>query len=55
MLNYIEIQSKLANMAEATKAEVLYDMEFKVDKSEFFSLKFQKEVQFTEFINRFIQ
>ena len=55
MLNPVEIDNRLMNMAEAVKCEVLYDMNFKVDHYEFFSLKFQKEIQLQDFLQYFAQ
>jgi hypothetical protein len=55
MLNPFEIDRKLANMAEAVKCEVLYDMKFKIDHYEFFSLSFQQEVQLQDFLKYFAQ
>jgi|HubBroStandDraft_2_1064218.scaffolds.fasta_scaffold3213999_2 hypothetical protein len=53
MLNYLEIESKLIHMADAVKAQVLYDMRFDVNFYEFYSLKFQKETQIQEFLKRY--
>ena len=53
MLNYIEIESKLIHMADAVKAQVLYDMKFDVSFYDFFSLQFQKEIQIQEFLKRY--
>lgn len=55
MLNPIQIDNELANMGEAVMAEVFYDMRFEVNEYDFFSLKFQKEVQFEDFLKYFTQ
>jgi hypothetical protein len=53
MLNPIEINNGLVNMAEAVMCEVFYDMKFHVNLYDFFSLKFQKEIQLQEFLKYF--
>lgn len=42
-------------MAEAVMCEVFYDMKFEISLYDFFSLKFQKEVQAQDFLKYFAQ
>jgi len=53
MLNPIEIKNRLIHMGEAVKAEVFYDMQFRTNFYDFFSLTFQAEVQFQDFFKRY--
>jgi len=53
MLNPLEIDNRLVNMAEAVKCEILYDMKFKIDHYDFLFLKFQKEIQLQDFLKYF--
>jgi hypothetical protein len=55
MLNPIQINNELVNMAEAVMCEVFYDMRFHVDPYDFFSLKFQKEIQLQDFLKYYAQ
>lgn len=55
MLNYLEVKSRLIDIAEATKAQVFYDMKFDINSYKFFSLKFQSEVHFQNFFKRYAQ
>ena len=42
MLNSLEIDNKLVNMADAVKAELAYDLSMNVNFSEFYLLNQQK-------------
>lgn len=42
-MTYKEIIHKLITWAESVRANVLYDLNFKVDSSEFFKQKFAKD------------
>lgn len=53
MLNYQEIEWKLIHIASAVKAQVLYDMRFEVSFYDFYSLKFQKDIQIQEFLKKY--
>jgi hypothetical protein len=55
MLNEEEIKFKLVKLGDATRAKVLYDMDFNISHYDFFSLKFQQEVNLENFLKRYSQ
>lgn len=43
MLNQIETKNKLSSIAETVRAEILFDLNFKLDFNLFFKLKFSSD------------
>jgi hypothetical protein len=43
MCNHEEIKCRLISLAESVRAEVQFDMDFKVEPAEFFHLKFKND------------